>query len=211
MPSQSAFVASVKRGGTSTAMTGEAMSLVSGFTYQINDLVKRIWDRTVVPTFEGNTIPIAAGNIASIDYLFGTVTFTGSETTPITVATGNYIPVLDIAGANSFAINMSNEILDDTDFVKAAANGAFRTRLTGLRDVSVTLGRWSQLDDFFFNAVINRTIVIIDIRPGLTGDFARGWFIVETDDFSGAVDALEVEDLTFQLASNNEAAFSWGQ
>jgi len=207
---QAAYLAQVKRGGTSTAFASEAMSLVSGNTYQITDATKRIWDRTVVPTFSEDSVPIPASDVVSIDYLFGKVTFATAKTGNI-FADGKFIPTVVVAGAHAYGVNMSHNILDDTDFDGAQTSNGFRSKIYGIGDVSISLGRWEVLDSTFFTAINARTPIVVDIRPGGVGDYARGWFVVESEAHGGGIDDLESRDLTFQLDGDAKASFGWGQ
>lgn len=212
MASSPGFLAVVKVSGTSTAMTDEATTNTAGNTWQITDASRRVLDRTVVPTFEDNAVAIPAGDILSIDYLFGKVTFTASKTGPITFATGNYMPMTDVAGANSYGLNMTADILDATDFAGATANNGFRQKNYGLRSVSVTLSAWEDLaaGQVIRTAWLNRNEVVIEVQPsGGNSPISRGWYDVESANQSGDTAALETKDVTLQLAANVEAAFSW--
>jgi len=182
-------------------MVSYTLSNTSGNTWQIIDTSRRVWDTEVALTFEDNGVPIAAADISSTDYLFGTVTFTAAKTGPITVS-GNYIPLVDIAGAKSYSLSMSADILDGTTIPGATANGGFRQKCYGLRDVSVSIPRWEELDDTFHDAWLAKNKVIIDIQPGGAGSIFRGWFAIEGEPSAGDVDQLEERTPTFQLAGD---------
>ena len=206
MPFVVGHAATVKKSGTSTVFTGEAFTLVSGNTYQITDAAKRVWDRTASFTFYGNSIAIPSSQISSIDYLNGKVTFSSSQTTPIT-ADGKYMPMTSVAGANSFELAINNTILDDTDF---DITDNYRSSMYGLSDVSVTLRRFAQATNEFFTALTNGDYLVIEIDPAGTGtSIARGWFVVESSNQSGSVDELETLELSFRLDNTNDVAFSW--
>ncbi len=204
------FLTNVNKGGTPTSMTDEAMSLESGNTFVIDDSTKAVFDRDTTPTFEDNGVPISAGDILSVNFLFGKVTFTASKTGPITVS-GNFIPIAKVAGANTFNVNMSTNVLVDTEF----DNDGFQTKFPGLIDVVIGLERFDDLSKAFFDILNNREEVLIDIRLGgdSSGSLVRGWFIAESDNHSGDITALETEGLSFQLDSEgdgaNEKTFSW--
>src|SRR5690348_7886763 len=91
------YVAKVKSTGTSTAMTGEAMSLVSGKTYKVTDATKDVWDYTKSLTVKDNGAAVAAADIEEINYIFGQVTFVAgyTPTGPITVD-GHYLPLTEV-------------------------------------------------------------------------------------------------------------------
>lgn len=211
---QAGYLTTVKRGGTSTAFTGEPASLVSGKTYQIDDATKRVWDRTVTPTVYDNASPVDSANIESIDYLFGKVTFVAGYTVtgPVTID-GSYIPMQVVAQANSYNLNQSSTVLDKTDYETAQANDGYHSRQLGLHDVNVTITRFHDVTKTFADLLANRTPILIEIRPGGSGDYFRGWFVPESVNASGDLDALEQEELSFQLDddTSDAQAFNWGQ
>jgi len=213
MPGSPGYLATVKRGGTPTAMSGEAMTLVSGNTYQIDDLTKRIWDPTATFVFSdgggGSPQTLDASDILSIDYLFGAVTFTSAKTGPIEVESGTFIPVVFISGAHSYNLNQGGDVLDDTDFELAQGNNGRRTRILGLRDVSVTTARHWQPTDVFKDAINNRTRVLIEVIPGGGTIIARGWFVTESEEHTGDVAALEAGNLAWQLDGDVLTDFGW--
>jgi len=203
--------ATVKRSGTSTQFTDEAASLVSGKTYQIDDETKQVWDREQPVTVKDNGVLVDSSNIEFIDYLFGKVTFTAGYTVtgPVTVS-GSYLPMQAVAGANAYNLNHTGDLLDDTDFEGAQANGGYRTRLYGLRDVSASITRWDDLSKTFADIIKNRSVVVIEIRPGGGPDVFRAFMVAESANESGDVAALESEEISFQLDGEGVGkAFSW--
>jgi hypothetical protein len=201
----------VKRGGTSTAMSDEPMTLVSGSIYQLNDTAKRIFDRTVVPTFEDDGVsPQSDLTVTAIDYMFGRVTLSAPAAGNVTLKTGNFIPTVDIAGANNYSLNHGGDVLPDSSFDKTRLNGGNVTRILGIRDVSVSISKWDVVtDSFFFTALNSRTPVVIDIQPGGSGNpIFRGWFVTESQNRQGDISSLESSDLSFQL--EGEAIDSYG-
>ena len=184
------------------------MTVVSGDTFQIDDVNKQIWDRDVVPTFEEDAAPIDPSDVLSINYLFGKVTFVTPKTGAITVS-GTYMPVVEVAGSNSYTVNMNSAILDDTNFKDANSNGGFRTRVPGLNDVSVSLSRWYDLVKTFITPWLSRSVVLIDITLGGGTDGIRGWFKIESLPLAGDISALESEELSFQLDGDVNSSFGW--
>lgn len=203
--------ATVKRSGTSTQFTDEAASLVSGKTYQIDDETKQVWDREQPVTVKDDGVVVDSSNIEFIDYLFGKVTFASGYTVQGAVTiSGNYLPMQSVAGANSYTLNQTAEILDDTDF-DTAKNTGYRSRIYGLQDVSATISRWDDLSDYFKTVIDNGEVVVLEIRPGEGMEFFRGYMVVESSNRSGDVAALESEELSFQLDGDGAGkAFSWG-
>lgn len=211
MAGTAGYLAVVKVGGTPVSIVdGEDMNNVSGNIWRITDKAKRILDPETIPTFDESASPIAGGDIVSIDYLFGTVTF-GTSKTDVTVNSGKYVPMTVAAGAKGYQLNLGGDLLDDTDFANAQASGGYRSRLYGLRDVSITLNRIDALDDVWYDIITGRTRAMVEIRPGGSEtNIFRGWFAAESESPSGDVDGLEVADVTLQLAGNVETYFGHG-
>lgn len=213
MPAVAGYLTTVKLAGTPTALSDEAMTNTSGNEYQVTDTTRRVLDRDTVPTFEDTGVSpqaIDASDITSIDYVFGKVVFATSKTGPVVVKTGNYLPLTNVAGSHSYGLNLGGDVLDDTDYPTANANNGQRSRILGIRDVSLTIARWDQGTSEFYTALQNRTPLLIEVRPGGAGDFARGWYVPESEDRSGDVSSLESADLSFQLDGSLTADFGWG-
>jgi len=197
------YIAEIKKVGTATSTTGEAMTLVSGKTYQIDATTKRIWDRSATVTVYDNAVDHTA-DVANIDYLFGKVTFNSSYTvtSPVTVDV-DYFPTAVIGCANSYTLTQSADTIDDTCFNTAQANGGKRTYSSGLRTVSVELtGTYTPVaaPDDFKSILSNRDEVIIEIDPAGDGSsIARGFFKLASQEQGGSVGALEEETLMFNL------------
>lgn len=210
------YLATVKRSGTPTAFSSEAMAL-DGSTvsnrYQISDAVKEIWDRDVVPNFRGGPSSAAStigeANIVARDYLFGKVTFGTTVPVPV-VVDGSFMPMQTIAGANDYTLEMSADILDNTDFDSTGQ----RSKQIGLLDVSLTVTRWEPvvIDNFFFNALNSQAPLVAEVQPGgaaSSGPIARGWFVPETDNRSADVASLESGDISLQLDGDPRSDFNW--
>lgn len=215
----SGYLAEIKKVGTSTTFTGEAMTLVSGKTYQIDDATKEIWDRSeATMDILDAASPVSAADILNIDYLFGRVTFVASFSPGGSVtATGKSFPVAAIGKANTYSLTMTAESIDETDFVIAQGNSGTKIFKPGLRSVALELGG---IFDSSENAKIdlqNRTEVIVEIDPAGDGSsIARGFFKLATTGQSGSVGALEEETLNFALTVPDETTnaiieypFSW--
>lgn len=202
--------ATVKRSGTSTTFTDEPASLVSGQTYQIDDETKQVWDRTAPIVVNDNGNEVDPEDIEHIDYLFGMVTFADDYTPTggITIS-GKYLPMQNVAGANSYTLNQTVDVLDDTDFDHAKTTG-YRSRMAGLHDVSVTVSRWDNLSKDFFTAATAGQAVVVEIVPGLGTRKFRAFMLVETANRSGDVAALESEEVSLILDGDGAGkAFSW--
>lgn len=159
-------------------MTAEAMSVVSGFTYKIDDAAKEIFDPGAALAFFENGIA-SSTPIASVDLLAGTVTFTGAPTTPITV-TGNYLPRVTAANAFSFSANKTREIIETTVFGQTS-----KRRIAGLLDASGEI-RSRDFADFLIGAnkisdlFDGGTVFIISFLPGAGLNSFRVRALIET-------------------------------
>lgn len=193
MAGTAAYGASVKKSGTSTSFTDEAMSNTAGNTWQIDDGDKQVWDRDTVPAFEDNAVAIDSADISSIDYLYGRVTFTGVKTGPITVS-GDYMPMAEVAGAKEVSLTRTSAIYTDTD----TGNAGYHTKIAGLHDVAVTLSRWDDVTHAFTDIVNARTPVVIEIAPTSSKSY-RGWFVAESSGQSLDLNSLIEESISFQL------------
>ena len=197
----------IKKSGTATVMTSEGASTSSTVanTYQINSTAKRIWDRTASFTFRKAGSTVALSDISKVDYLFGKVTFATPSTGAVTI-TGTYLPVSAIAGAHAYTLNVTRELLDDTDFTSTG----WRSRQSGLLDAALTVTRYDAIELEFTNMINTGNPVVVEVRSGGGANLsARGFFVLEHDNRSGDVSALETADLSFMLDGDSKAAFSF--
>ncbi len=203
----SGYLAEIMKQGSSTAFTAEAMTLVSGKTYAIDDDTKEIWDRSEVTMDILDTASsVAAADILNIDYLFGRVTFVASYTPSGAItATGNYFPVVTIARPNSYTLTMSAEAINESDYASAQANSGHNVFAPGLRTVAFELGGIFDDAEDVAADVIARSELIVQIDPAGDGSsIARGFFKIISTGQSGAVGALEEETIQLQLTVPDE-------
>lgn len=126
--------------GDAQTVAGGGMTLVSGKTYRVTTAAHDVWDPTVAIVVYDNAVPVSAANIASIDFLFGRVTFDAGYTVtgPVTVDY-DYLPRLTIDEAFEFSMNPSRAMLSDNRFCFD-----YNMRVAGLKDIS---GSFSVRDD----------------------------------------------------------------
>ncbi len=203
----SGYLAELKQVGSPVTFTAEAMTLVSGKTYAIDEATKEIWDRSE-PTMDilDTAASVDAADILNIDYLFGRVTFVASYTPSGAItATGKSFPVSAVGCSNTYNLSMTADAIDDSCFSTAQANGGVRTFQAGLRSVSLELNGIFDATPNFKDVLLNRTEIIIEIDPAGDGSsIARGFFKLVTTGQSGAVGALEDEALNFELTVPDE-------
>lgn len=194
------YVLDIKKQGTSTTMTTEAMTLVAGKTYRIDDAVKEIWDRTVALTIFDNAVDKTA-EVLNVDILFGQVTFKSSYsvTGPVTIS-GKYLPTVVAGKANSITLTQTAEVIDTTDFPTAQSNGGYKTVDPGLRSVSIQTDNIYDLSSGFLGNLTDRDELILEVNPdGNNKSRARGIFRATAHGQSGDVGQLEDETVTFNL------------
>ncbi len=207
----------IKEVGTALAFTAEAMSLVSGKTYQIDDADKDLWDRNE-PTMDilDNAVSVADADILNIDFLFGKVTFIASytPTTPIT-ATGKYFPLAVVGKGQSYNLTQTADATETTDFPTAQANSGRRTYQYGLKTVALEVTGVYDLSSGFLAALLARAETIIEVNPdGTDMSVCRGFYRLITEGQSGDVGALEEETVNFSLSVPDnvpaiETPFAW--
>lgn len=210
------YIVDIKKSGTSTTFTTEAFTLVSGKTYQINDAVKQIWDRTATFTVYDDGVD-QNSNVESIDYLFGRVTFKAAYTVtgPVTV-TGKYLPMAIVASYRSFTLSMTMDPIDNTDIPTAQANGGNMTfTAEGLKTVSLELSGVYASSNGYREALAARSELVLEINPdGTSKSVARGFFKSVSTGQSGDIGSLEEEQVSFRLQvpdspTNLQYPFRW--
>ena len=117
--------------GTSTAFTAQAMTGSGAGPYQIAS-AKQVWDPEGTFTFYDNGVAISSGDILTVDYLLGKVTFTGSKTGPVT-ADGDYLPRLSWVKARSVSVSKVADKLDTSVF-----GSQYKTSIQGMVEISGT-------------------------------------------------------------------------
>ena len=122
---------------------------------------------------------------------------------------GKFLPFTNIGGANNYSLELSNELLDDTDFNAASTNGGHRTRKYGLITAAVTVSAYSALDKAFQGRLQRRDDVVLTIRVG-GGDVITGLFVVESVNQAGEVAGLETEEISFQSKDSAANRLHWG-
>jgi hypothetical protein len=212
------YVATIKKAGTSTALTAEACGLLSTRVYQVTNVAHQVLDRTVALVVKDGSTDVTA-DVLSIDYLFGIITFKGSYTVlgSITIDSGNYWPMAQIAKAQTFSLTQTAATIDDSDFVSAQGNGGYKTMGYGLYTIALDLTGIYAVSNAWLAALVARSEVMVEICPdGNNKSRCRGIFKPMTEGQSGAVGALEAESVKMSLSvpdpSNYPlltAPFSW--
>lgn len=211
------YKAVIKKSGSSTGMTSEAMTQVgSSKTYFITDATKNFWDHNVTPTFLDGVTPIDPEDIESIDYLFGRVTLDAGYTVvgTISLATGSYIPMTQIARGTAFSLTQQSNMVDDTDFETAQSNDGHREFIYGLKTVSLEITGIYAASNAFKALLEARAEICIEINPdGNNKSVARGLFKAVDTGQSGDVGDQEQETINFALSVPDDedliSPFKW--
>ncbi len=194
------YVCTIKIVGSATSAAAAAMSLVSGKTYQITNAAHRVWDRSAGVVVYDNAVD-HTDDVASIDYLFGRVTFASGYTVtgPVTVDI-DWFATSAVGGAKGFTLTQTAEAVDNTDLATAQGNSGHRTFQYGLKTVSLeTTGIYSSANANL-SKLTGRGEYIIEINPDGGGDsLCRGFFRLTSQGQSGNVGELEEESLSWML------------
>ena len=194
------YLAKIKQAGSTTAMAGESMTLVSGKTFKIDDATKEIFDRAVTFTIFDNAVD-ETDEVESINYLFGEITFKSSfsVTEPVTID-GSFFPTITLGKASAFTMTQTADTVETSDFATVQGNGGFRTFEQGLKTISLDLTSFYDVTVGFRAALIARDTLIVELDPVGTGEsIARGFFKIATEAQAGDVAALEEETTTLTL------------
>jgi hypothetical protein len=199
------YQATVKKIGTGVTFTTQACTLVSGKTYQINDVSKRIWNRNAPLTVFDNAVD-RTSEVESVDFLFGKVTFKSSYTVvgPVTVSGTSY-PTTSLGSIRGFTLTQSADTKDTSDYATVQANGGYKTFEPGLKTVNIELPGVYKSINGMAALLESRAEVIIEINPdgngsGATASVARGFFRATKTSQQGNVGALEEENVSFSLS-----------
>jgi hypothetical protein len=208
------YAARLLKKGSTTAFTNEACSLVSGKTYRINDATKSAWDRSVALTIKDGAATVSGANIASVNYLFGEVTFaSGYTVTGAVTVTGSFLPLTDLCKFNTMTLTMNAAARDETDNCGAQGNGGYRVYTPGLRSVKIDTGGFFDPTSNWDQVIGNGVEYILEVNAdGLAnGSRARGFFNLMTDNQSGDVGATEAQTLSWahQVPLNVDTVFDW--
>jgi hypothetical protein len=196
MAATAGYNAKLYRSGTSTAMTAEATTLVTGKTYRITNAAKRMLDPSVAVVVEDSGSPVVP---LFIDYLHGLVTFHPLYTVlgPITID-ANYLPLTQIADVYNASFSTSVMMLDDTVYEDAQVS-----RKAGLKDISGSFSCYDEGATALSSLLAAGTVLYLTWQQtgsGSTGHL-RARVLLESEDVSAAVDGLIESTYNFTGAS----------
>ena len=197
--STAGYSAKLYRSGTSTSMTAEATTLVTGKTYRITNAAKRMLDPTVAVVVDDSGSPVSASDILSIDYLHGIVTFDPSYTVSGAVTVdANYIPLSQIADVYNASFSTNIMTLDNTVYEDTAVS-----RKAGLKDISGSFSSYDEGATAISSLLAAGTVLYLTwMQTGSAAeDHLRSRVLLESEDASVAVDGLVESTYNFVGAS----------
>jgi hypothetical protein len=200
-----AYRATISSGGTAVAMTNEAMTRAANGDFQVTNVNKRVLDLNGNFQVKVNGVAVNEASY-EIDYIAGKVI--GLTTSSAVTITGAYVPIGELIGCNSFSVDISGDILENTGINEAQLNGGFRTKQYGLTDVAVSLGRFADASKTMQTRLQSGNKVFLKINPSDT-ERILGWFLIESVSQSGDVGSLEIQDIQLQLSGDIRFSFSW--
>jgi len=203
MPSTAGKIALVKIGGTPTAFTAEAVTvLTTNLKYQITNTAKQIWSPTATITVLAAATPVdPEADPYVINRLTGVITFANVVARGTVTVTGTYMPMTTIAKSKSVTYEKGNELLDDTTF---DSNG-YEENIPGIHSITASLGRnWeTTYSTVFKNAIINGTLLVIQIFHDKNGTADIAFWARPTKmTITLATRSIVGEDLTFVGSSD---------
>lgn len=182
------YSAKLYRSGTSTSMTAEATTLVTGKTYRITNAAKRMLDPAIAVVVDDGGSPVSASDILSIDYLHGLVTFDPSYTVSGAITfDANYLPLSQIADVYNASFSTSVMMLDDTVYEDTTVS-----RKAGLKDLSGSFSAYDEAATAISSLMAAGTVLYLTwMQTGsATADHLRARVLLESEDASVAVDGL---------------------
>jgi hypothetical protein len=203
------YSTTIEINGASTAFTGEAFTGSGAGPWTITTESKSVWNPATTPTFYDNAVAISSGDISSIDYLFGKVTFTGSKTGPIT-ADGAYYPRTAVSECKAFEVEITRDPLDVTVF---HATQKHRERILGLLDLRGMLSTFDPMVADLLSGpgsvtwqdiLTGSTSKVISIYVGQTR-YWRFWAKTKNLKISGERDGLVEGSVEFELDAHEAA------
>lgn len=208
-----AYRAVLKSSGEPTAMLDENLIDLGLGWFQVSTPEKQVISIDHPFGIFENASAIDVGLIEAVDLIQGKFFIPSLGAEPLTI-NAYYIPLIEIGGANTYSLEIGGDILDDSNFKDCRANGGHRTKVYGIHDISFSIDRFSDLGDTFISYKRNRERVLVEVAPGggQDGEFAgtyRGWFFVETTGLAGDIGDLESESISFNLAGNDIANFTF--
>ncbi|HET7657517.1 MAG TPA: hypothetical protein VFK37_04435 [Bacillales bacterium] len=196
------FKAQVNVSGTPVAFADEPTTPNADLTtYQINDNLKRVWDAQADITVEQSTDGGTTWNATDpktykLNRLTGTVLFDAAQASGEQVrVSGQYLPMSKAAEAYEYKYKIEADNQDQHEF-----GVVYNKRVQGLKDVTGSIKRWYQTNSFFFDALNNEDVVVLEFYSdsSAASPDLKAWAILSGDKPSVKVDGLVEEEIDFE-------------
>jgi hypothetical protein len=199
--------------------------------FQITSAAKRILDPSVAVVVNvdadgagGGSPAVAAADTYTVDYLFGKITFASALAAAATVTvTGAYLTPVDVAEAKQIDLELEAEMLDASTFT--ASSDGYKRRAAGLKSAGISISTLNPLMrdlDGGAGSLVLKTLLtsgtpfLVEERLGASGEYFRGWFLLDTSSENLDPNKLHEATVTGKSApvtgtGQTEAAlFGWG-
>lgn len=209
--------ASLKVSGAGIALSNEACTLsTSRLLVQVTDADKRVLEPTGAIVLESS---VNAGvdwdTVAAADYtlnrLFGVFTFTVQRAVGelFRIASGEYLPMADVAMATAYTLSLSAEWPNHPYLGDDSA----RREVNVMNDVTASLSNFTDVDyTTFTDALENGDYLVIEFGDDTPVIYGRMWALVSSDDISSAAAALTENGTSFEGALDaDDRAFSFNK
>ncbi len=191
-----------------TNSTNEASDLsTDGVSLSINSTAKRHWDRTsTAPAIfvSGATGTDISGDIESINYVQGIVTFTTPHSTSTTITMDvDFLATSYLAGGLNWSVDVDTNMQDVTAFSTSGTDVTWRTFLAGLNGAEISIDRLFQdsTANVFFEALNlpSSNFIVELVADGAGGDRFEGFCHVSDFSPSVEIDGTADEGVTLTL------------
>lgn len=207
-----AHSSTVKVSGTPVPMTSEpCTALVPGVTYQVTNPTRRILDPDQAVTVYDDATPIAS-TLWSLNYITGTVTFSGYTPTGTVRISAYYLPVASILEVKSFNVSVKPTLLESTSFDSAGVvskkaglvtcSGSFAFLSMATADLDTGTGGDQSLASFLANG----TPKLLELKLGSSTSYFRAWALLSGVETKSDVAGLVEGTANFELAPQRAGA-----
>lgn len=196
------YKAQVNVSGSPISFTDEPTTPNADYTaYQINDSTKRVWDSQADITVEQSTDGGTTWNAVdpttyTLNRLTGTVLFDSTLASGDKVrVSGQSLPMSKAAEAYEYKYKIEAYNQDQHEFGQV-----YTKKVQGLKDVSGSITRWYQTNSFFYDALNNGDVVVLEFYSDSSADVPdlKSWAVLSGDKPSVKVDGLVEEEIDFE-------------
>lgn len=198
MPGVAGRKAILKVPGAGVVFTTDPMTNSGdNLTYQITNVVKRVWDPTAAITVFSNAV-LQAATTYKLNRLTGRVTFNASQgANPVTV-TGTYRPMAAAVTGRKYSASLEAQIVSDDDWDNIVTSSGFSNKMHTVMDASGSFTAKFGPDVFLRDALLNATMVVLEFFPDRAGahDFLI-WCNIDKVDLQAALETVQERTVQF--------------